>query len=65
MNNVNDYSFIYENKANQTLDNHYLKVVFNGPETNLFGVGAKGTIQQGETVYMLENYNNRGFQSST
>ncbi len=63
VNNVNMQSFIYKNLAEQT-GNYYLKLQFNGPENNKFGIGAKATIKTKEGIQVLENFNTRGFQSS-
>ena len=58
LNNTNQEAFIYENRADSTLN--YIKVMLRGPKMNPFGVGAKVSVNG----QLRENYNTRGFQSS-
>jgi hypothetical protein len=62
--NINDFSFVYRNQSTQTTGNHFLKVRFKGYAHNPFGIGAKVILKVNKTGYVLENFNNRGFQSS-
>ncbi|MGZ8559558.1 MAG: CRTAC1 family protein, partial [Chitinophagaceae bacterium] len=64
VNNINSKSFVYRNAANQHSGNHFLKIRFNGPEKNPFGIGAQVRIKMKDGISVLENYNTRGFQSS-
>ena len=64
VNNVNMQSFIYKNQA-ETTGNNYLKLQFSGPTNNKFGIGATVRIKTKQGIQLLENYNTRGFQSST
>ncbi len=64
VNNINEHSFIYRNQASQINGNHFIKLRFEGYGSNLFGIGARVTLSTGETTYLLENFSNRGFQSS-
>ncbi|MEM6631887.1 MAG: VCBS repeat-containing protein [Bacteroidota bacterium] len=64
VNNVNMPAFIYRNEAESRLNNHFLKVSFEGSEKNPFGIGCNVQVQIGEEVQVLENFNARGFQSS-
>lgn len=64
VNNINQPSFIYRNNTSQGTDNHYLKIEFKGYGKNPFGIGAKVIAKANGSVYSLENYCNRGFQSS-
>lgn len=63
LNNVNQPSMIYENTTNSA-ENGYLKVKFEGPENNKFGIGAKVILKAEGKTFVKENYTNRGFQSS-
>ncbi len=63
INNVNSPAFIYRNGADQ-LENHYLKVAFNGPDKNKFGIGSWVKITIGDDIQTWQNFNTRGFQSS-
>ena len=63
VNNVNEAAFIYRNGAEQT-KNRFLKIKFEGPEKNPFGVGAHVRIHLENQELVNENYNSRGFQSS-
>jgi len=64
INNVNQPSFIYQNHSNQLYDHHFLKINFRGSPDNQFGIGAKVTLKMDSTTLVLENFSNRGFQSS-
>jgi hypothetical protein len=64
VNNINDISFVYENHSSKATENHYLKVRFAGYDHNLHGIGTKVELKLGKNIQMLENYSNRGFQSS-
>lgn len=63
LNNVNQPGMIYENTTNAGV-NTYLKIKFEGPEHNKFGLGAQVSINHQGRVFYKENFNNRGFQSS-
>ncbi len=64
VNNINSKSFVYRNDANLHSENHFLKIRFNGPEKNPFGIGAEVIINSKDGIRTLQNYNTRGFQSS-
>jgi enediyne biosynthesis protein E4 len=65
LNNVNEPSGVYENRANQLLPNeHSISVVLKGSGKNLFGLGSKVTIKCGEDVYYQELSPMRGFMST-
>lgn len=63
VNNIEQEALLYKNQSDQS--NGYLNIRFSGPEFNTFGIGAKVYVINGETTYYRENYNTRGFQSST
>ncbi len=63
-NNINKAAFIYENKSNEILDNHYLKVQLKGLRKNTFGYGAKVYVYAGGILQLLEQQPARGYQSS-
>jgi enediyne biosynthesis protein E4 len=66
INNVNEESFIYRNRVRErNPDSNYLKVRFDGPKGNRFGIGSKLTIPRDDgSVMIRELYLSRGFQSS-
>jgi hypothetical protein len=66
-NNVNQRASVYRNMTRERFPNaaNYLKVRFNGPQGNRFGIGARITIPRDDNnVIMRELYPVRGFQSS-
>jgi len=64
VNNVNMPCFIYRNEVDKRMDHHYLKIIFEGPSKNLYGIGAEVEIEVDGKLQVLQNYNSRGFQSS-
>ena len=64
VNNVNQTSFIFQNHSDRDTSNRFLKVAFQGYSQNPFGIGCKVTLRNGDRIWVLENYNTRGFQSS-
>jgi enediyne biosynthesis protein E4 len=64
VNNVNMPSFVYRNNADKLYQNNYLKITFKGPKGNSKGLGAKVTLKTNAGVQVMENYMNRGFESS-
>lgn len=66
INNVDQKAFIYRNNTREKFNhNNYLKIRFNGPEENQFGVGTKVRIPLSEdNTIFREMYSVRGYQSS-
>jgi len=64
VNNLNSPAFLYRNESDKKSDNHFLKVKFNGPAQNPFGIGAHVTVKTDDKTLVLENFNTRGFESS-
>jgi hypothetical protein len=64
VNNVNMPSFVYRNNTDKLFQNSYLKVSFKGPKGNDKGLGAKVSLTTNKGVQVMENYMNRGFESS-
>jgi hypothetical protein len=64
VNNINSHAFVYRNDADKRANSHFLKIRFQGPAQNKFGIGAQVTLKIGEKVLALQNFNTRGFQSS-
>jgi len=61
-NNINNYSFIYENKSNRS---SYLKLNFKYKNSNLLGIGTKVySWKEGELQYQ-QLFTTKGFQSSS
>jgi len=63
INNLEQEAFVYQNES--APGNSYLNVQFKGPQFNPFGIGAKVYVTSYEAKYYRENFNSRGFQSST
>src|SRR2546430_760314 len=66
-NNVNERAGVYRNMTREKFPeaSNYLKVRFNGPKGNTYGIGARITIPRDENhVIVRELYPVRGFQSS-
>ncbi len=59
-NNIDSPAFIYKNKSN----GNFLTVSFNGPEKNVFGIGARAEIYYKDDIQVVENVLTRGFISS-
>jgi hypothetical protein len=65
VNNINDPAFIYQNHADQTRKNNYLRVKLAGDSLNPFALGATVKLYAGENkIQYLENSPYRGFQST-
>ena len=65
INNENSPSFVYRNETDSKTGNHFIKVKFVGNNDNLFGIGALVTIKVKGELRVLQNFNSRGFESST
>ena len=64
VNNINKPAFIYQNKADEQLNHHYLQLKLAGSGKNTFGIGAKVMLyEQGKQQYQ-EQMPSRGYQSS-
>jgi len=64
VNNVNMQAFIYENKADSLTNNHYIKLKFEGPESNKFAIGTSVLLYYADNTVYQELIPSRGFQSS-
>jgi hypothetical protein len=64
VNNVNDKSFIYENKANQDTSNKYLSIKLKGPAKNINAIGSKVVLFANQQIRTYEKYPVKGFLSS-
>jgi len=65
VNNINDFALVYENKAEENLENKSLKIVLKGSSENVLAVGAKLIIYNNEQICMNEYFSTRGFMSSS
>ncbi len=63
VNNINQPSFVYQNHA-ELNPHHFIKLSFQGPEGNPFGIGCKLILKTPNGITTGQNYNTRGFQSS-
>ena len=57
-------AFLYENHTDSLTDHHYIKLNFEGPEKNKFGVGASVLLYYDDNIIYQELIPSRGFQSS-
>ncbi|HYF70280.1 MAG TPA: VCBS repeat-containing protein [Ohtaekwangia sp.] len=64
VNNINSPAFIYKNNGEKEKTHAFLKVKFNGPEKNTFGIGAKVFVYTNRGKQVFQNFMARGFQSS-
>jgi hypothetical protein len=68
VNNINGQAEIFENRLSQlsdTIKNNYLKIRFKGLGGNKFGIGTRVEAYSNNNIIVQENFNSRGFQSST
>lgn len=65
INNENSPAFVYRNESVTKTGNHWLKLIFKGPGANRFGIGAIAEIRNKGEIKVLQNFNSRGFESST
>ncbi|WP_289060818.1 VCBS repeat-containing protein [uncultured Zobellia sp.] len=64
VNNVNQEAFVLENRSVSSNENHFLKIDFEGPENNLFGIGAKVIAYGNNSPISAENFVSRGYLSA-
>jgi len=64
VNNVNDKSFIYENKANKDTANKYLSIKLTGSGKNINAIGSKIVLFANKQIRTYEKYPVKGFLSS-
>jgi len=65
VNNIDDYALLYENKSNDNKLNKSIKISLKGPIKNLNALGAKILVYDKDKLSTYENYNVRGFMSSS
>ncbi len=61
VNNVNEKAFVLENTLNK---GNFIKIKFDGPPKNTFGIGAKAIVFQKSKKAVQENIATRGFLSA-
>lgn len=64
VNNIDEFSIVYENNSTQKGKGNFLRLKMQGPSKNRFGFGTKATILYDGTKQYLELSPTRGFQSS-
>ena len=64
INNLNQESFLYENKANEVTNHHHISVLLQGDNNNTFAIGSKVFIYKGDEILNFQMIPTRGFQSS-
>jgi len=63
-NNINARASLFENRATDATDHHYLRVDLRGDSKNTHGIGAKVTVHDDGARQMQELMPTRGFQSA-
>ncbi len=64
VNNVNMQAFVYRNNAEKLTNNNYIKLKFEGSDSNKFAIGASIRMYHGNNIVFQELIPSRGFQSS-
>ncbi|MDN5199919.1 VCBS repeat-containing protein [Fulvivirgaceae bacterium BMA10] len=64
VNNIDDEAFILKNEAVEQGKGNYLKLNFDGPANNKFGIGVKVQLISSDGIQAKEHYLTRGYQSS-
>ncbi len=64
LNNLDDKSRVYENRASQQGGSNHLRIKFKGPDSNAFGIGCKVWLEDENGLQFQEMTLTRGFQSS-
>lgn len=60
-NNIDDYATVFKNNGS---NNNFIKVRFNGPDKNKFGIGSRAYVKTDTNAQMQELTLSRGYQSS-
>lgn len=64
VNNANMPAFLYQNRSNEQVGNHYLSITLKGLQQNPLGIGAKVQIYASGKMQEQQHFTTRGFQSS-
>ncbi len=64
VNNMNDEAHIYRNNSRSLYNRNYLRIKFNGSETNRDGIGATAMVYGHSQQQFMEHYLSRGFEST-
>jgi hypothetical protein len=64
VNNENQPAYIYENKSREINKNNYIGFTLEGEKKNLFAIGTKIKLYEGDKILTREEVPSRGFQSS-
>jgi len=64
VNNMNDEAHVYRNNSRSLYNRNYLRIKFNGSETNRHGIGATVTVYSHSQQQFMEHYLSRGFEST-
>ena len=62
--NIDDEAFVYENRADERDDVHYLRVDLEGPKANPAGFGAKVVLRSGGRMQYHDHSPYRGYKST-
>jgi len=63
-NNIKDFAWVYENKANEMFEQKYVKFKLEGSPQNPDAIGAKVTLYTSDGIQFSENQPTRGYMSS-
>ncbi len=63
-NNINETAVVYENRASDREDGHFLKVQLQGEGKNTYGIGTEVTVYTDSVSQYVEQYPARGYLSS-
>ncbi|RTE54184.1 RNA-binding protein [Arenibacter aquaticus] len=64
VNNINEAAFLFENKSNVVLENHYLNIHLKGDSLNPIGLGTQVSLFQKGKQQTVRQALTRGYQSS-
>jgi hypothetical protein len=64
VNNMNAEAEVYENKSNSIFNRSFLRVKLRGSDQNRNGIGAKVILYDDGRQQMVENFVNRGYEST-
>ncbi len=64
VNNVNEPAMIFKNNSREQNHNNYIAVTVKGKDKNIFAVGTKIVVYEGDQLMSKEVIPSRGFQSS-
>lgn len=64
VNNMNSEAEVFENKSDVLFNRNFLRIRFRGDKPNRNGIGAKVTLYEDRRLQVVENFVNRGYEST-